>query len=271
MAIVQKTRMIIRYGNRADLRQLATGEFGYALDTGEIFIGAPNLTSQNSGNLKIVTETSSDYRYTLLQGTTTSSDKNYVSIVPLYTLTNSTIDTLTTPTDGSGPNIPSIIDIEYKLFFGDKIIETGNTKLVSTSYISQNSNQYIDSDTYEALVSATVPTDFTQNVETVTTNGVYTYDTTNNFDTTKLFPASKLKIANSTDNVYYVSSQSDDIEVSKSSNFVQFLVSYSQTTQTNTDSSTQENTNIAVYAFCNASNSTTNTLKLYYKIKGSFN
>ena len=49
----------IRQGDKADLRQLEEGQFGYALDTGEIFLGAPNegrLAGREFRNLKILTE-----------------------------------------------------------------------------------------------------------------------------------------------------------------------------------------------------------------------
>lgn len=49
----------VRQGEKADLRQLEEGQFGYALDTGELYIGAPNegrLAGREFRNLKLLTE-----------------------------------------------------------------------------------------------------------------------------------------------------------------------------------------------------------------------
>lgn len=49
----------VRQGDKADLRQLEEGQFGYALDTGELYIGAPNegrLAGREFRNLKLLTE-----------------------------------------------------------------------------------------------------------------------------------------------------------------------------------------------------------------------
>ena len=49
----------VRQGEKADLRQLEEGQFGYALDTGELYIGAPNegrLAGRKFRNLKLLTE-----------------------------------------------------------------------------------------------------------------------------------------------------------------------------------------------------------------------
>lgn len=51
--------MQVRQGEKVDLRQLEEGQLGYAIDTGEIFIGAPNeqrLSGRTFRNLKLLTE-----------------------------------------------------------------------------------------------------------------------------------------------------------------------------------------------------------------------
>lgn len=49
----------VRQGEKADLRQLEEGQFGFAIDTGELFIGAPSekrLSGREFRNLKLLTE-----------------------------------------------------------------------------------------------------------------------------------------------------------------------------------------------------------------------
>lgn len=51
--------MQVRQGEEADLRQLEEGQFGYATDTGELYIGAPRegrLAGRTFRNLKVLTE-----------------------------------------------------------------------------------------------------------------------------------------------------------------------------------------------------------------------
>lgn len=166
MAVIQKTRMIIRYGNRADLKQLATGEFGYAIDTGELFIGAPNLTSQNSGNLIVQTKTNNDYLYSLLNSITDTDSKIYAQPIPLYTINTYNFDEFTgiNPVNNyfSGPDIPIITNIDYKLFLGDSILETGKVKIASSGFYEQTSTQYITSSNSDAM-SGNVPEGFVLN------------------------------------------------------------------------------------------------------------
>lgn len=57
MAIVQISKIQVRSGNIADLPQLAVGEFGWAVDTQQLFIGNdPNTIGPLPDNTEILTE-----------------------------------------------------------------------------------------------------------------------------------------------------------------------------------------------------------------------
>jgi hypothetical protein len=57
MAIVQISRIQVRSGNIADLPQLAVGEFGWAVDTKQLFIGNdPNTIGPQPDNTEILTQ-----------------------------------------------------------------------------------------------------------------------------------------------------------------------------------------------------------------------
>lgn len=57
MAIVQISKIQVRSGNIADLPQLAVGEFGWATDTQQLFIGNdPNTIGPLPDNTEIMTE-----------------------------------------------------------------------------------------------------------------------------------------------------------------------------------------------------------------------
>ena len=78
MAVLQISQMQVRQGKKSDLPEaLAEGEFGYATDTGELFIGAPSFGSiqwrRTNGsvqgvfpfsNIKILTEQDMSYTIT---------------------------------------------------------------------------------------------------------------------------------------------------------------------------------------------------------------
>lgn len=60
MAIVQISKIQVKTGNIADLPQLSPGEFGYATDSQQLFIGNdPNVVGSIPDNTEILTGTSS--------------------------------------------------------------------------------------------------------------------------------------------------------------------------------------------------------------------
>jgi len=59
MAIVQISKIQVKTGNIADLPQLSPGEFGYATDSKQLFIGNdPNVVGSIPDNTEILTSTS---------------------------------------------------------------------------------------------------------------------------------------------------------------------------------------------------------------------
>ena len=57
MSIVQISKIQVRSGNIADLPQLSVGEFGWAVDTYQLFIGNdPNVVGPNPDNTEVLTQ-----------------------------------------------------------------------------------------------------------------------------------------------------------------------------------------------------------------------
>ena len=93
MAITQISRIQHRRGLKAQLPQLSAGEFGFAVDTQELFIG--NGTVQEGapevGNTKILTE-----------------DDNILSVANTYTLKGNTNNPVVTGVDNNAPIVRTL-------------------------------------------------------------------------------------------------------------------------------------------------------------------
>ena len=93
MAITQISRIQHRRGLKAQLPQLSAGEFGFAVDTQELFIG--NGTVQEGapevGNTKILTE-----------------DDNILSVANTYTLKGNTDNPVVTGVDNNAPIVRTL-------------------------------------------------------------------------------------------------------------------------------------------------------------------
>ena len=88
MAITQISRIQHRRGLKEELPQLAAGEFGFAVDTQELFIGNGTLAegAPEVGNTKIITE-----------------DDNILSSANTYTFVGNTTAAVVTGTDNNSP------------------------------------------------------------------------------------------------------------------------------------------------------------------------
>ena len=87
MAVVSISRIQVRRGRRTDLPQLASGEFGWAVDSKEIFIGngAVSEGAPYVGNTKLITDRDNLFQlagqYTYKQGTTIQTGSTFNSPV----------------------------------------------------------------------------------------------------------------------------------------------------------------------------------------------
>ena len=87
MAVVSISRIQVRRGRRTDLPQLASGEFGWAVDSQEIFIGngAVSEGAPYVGNTKLITDRDNLFQlagqYTYKQGTTIQTGSTFNSPV----------------------------------------------------------------------------------------------------------------------------------------------------------------------------------------------
>lgn len=85
MAVVSISRIQVRRGRRTDLPQLASGEFGWAVDSQEIFIGngAVSEGAPYVGNTKLITERDNLFQlagqYTYKEGTTIQTGATFNS------------------------------------------------------------------------------------------------------------------------------------------------------------------------------------------------
>lgn len=88
MAIVQISRIQHRRGLREQLPQLSAGEFGWAVDTQELFIGNGSITegAPEAGNTKVITE-----------------DDNILSTINTYTFRGNTDSPIVTGADSNSP------------------------------------------------------------------------------------------------------------------------------------------------------------------------
>lgn len=268
MAITQKTRMIMRYGNRADLRQLATGEFGLTIDTGELFIGAPNITSQNSGNLKIKTETNSDYLSTYLQSGSLNSTDFFTVPTPIYTINTYNFDEFSDLNqNGSlyeGPSLPIITNIDYKLMLGRNIIEDGSMKIISTGYFNQSALQYYDKAVNDILGLGPTTPSISKNEDI----GVFLYDKEKYMDAGNKFICCAPQMYNETSMANYYDNSKNVINYNRSSSYVQFFVTASQEEITLNDNTTKLNTSIRFYAAANLVNESSQQFTIQYKLNG---
>lgn len=268
MAITQKTRMIMRYGNRADLKQLATGEFGFTIDTGELFIGAPNITSQNSGNLKIKTETNNDYLSTYLQPGTLESANFFTSPTPIYTINSYNFDKFDSLNKNGdlfeSPSLPMITNISYKLLLGRNIIEDGSIKVISTGYFNQSALQYYDKNVNDILGLGQTTPSISKNEDI----GVYLFDTSKYIDAGNKFMVCVPYMYNETSMANYYDNSKNVINYVRSSSYVQFFVTVNQEEITLNDNTTKLNTSVRYYAAANLENSSSEQFRLYFKING---
>lgn len=268
MAILQKTRMIMRYGNRADLKQLATGEFGFTIDSGELFIGAPNLTSQNSGNLKIKTETNNDYISTYLQPGTLNSTDFFTVPTPIYTINSYNFDKFDDLNANGNlyesPSLPIITNITYKLLLGRNIIEDGTMKIISCGYFNQSALQYYDKNVNDILGLGQTTPSISKNEDI----GVYLYDTSKYIDAGNNYICCVPYMYNETSTANYYDNSKNIINYVRSSSYVQFFVTVNQKEITLNDNTTKLNTSLRFYAAANLINESSEQFILNFKLNG---
>lgn len=269
MAITQKARMLVRVGNRADLKQLATGEFGFTTDTGELFIGAANLTSQNSGNIKIKTETNDDYKYSYLQPMSLNNAEYFAQPTPIYTINTYNFSEYSDLNQNGdyveSPSLPIISNIKYKLMLGDHIIEDGSIKIISTGYFNQSALQYYDKTVNDILGIGTTTPAISKNEDI----GVYLYDNTKFMDPSNKFMCCVPTMYNETNTGYYYDNTgSNTITYTRSSCYVQFFITVNQEEVTLSDNTTKLNTSIRFYSAANLTNESAEQFRLFFKIDG---